>query len=118
VERWTQKYATSIGLGGSYGHSFKKVMLGELFRFDSVVICDGVHDGTDGAIYRHWREGETAFDKEVAKSISHTRWLHLHPNTTSSSSPKIFVCQPTYREVQKVKSDCDVSIFVYQLSEK
>jgi hypothetical protein len=24
VERWTQKYATSIGLGGSYGYSFKE----------------------------------------------------------------------------------------------
>jgi hypothetical protein len=73
VERWTQKYATSIGLGSSYGHSFKEeVMLEELLHFDSVVIRDGVHGGTDGAIYRRWREGETTFDKEVAKSISHT----------------------------------------------
>jgi hypothetical protein len=77
VERWTQKYATSIGLGGSYGHSFKEVMLEELLHFDSVVIRDGVHGGTDGAIYRRWRQGETTFDEEVAKSISHTRWLQL-----------------------------------------
>jgi hypothetical protein len=77
VERWTQKYATSIGLGGSYGHSFKEVMVEELLHFDSVVIRDGVHGGTDGAIYRRWREGETTFDKDVAKSISHTRWLQL-----------------------------------------
>jgi hypothetical protein len=26
VECWMQKYATSIGLGGSYGHSFKEVI--------------------------------------------------------------------------------------------
>jgi hypothetical protein len=72
-----QKYATSIGLGGSYGHSFKEVMLEELLHFDSVVIRDGVHGGTDGAIYCRWREGETTFDKEVEKSISHIRWLQL-----------------------------------------
>jgi hypothetical protein len=30
VECWKQKYATSIGLGGSYGHSFKEVMVEEL----------------------------------------------------------------------------------------
>ena len=77
VESWTQKYATSIGMGGSYGHTFKEVMLEELLHFDSVVIRDGVHGGTDGAIYRRWREGETTFDKDIARSISHTRWLQL-----------------------------------------
>jgi hypothetical protein len=77
VEQWTQKYATLIGLGGSYGHTFKEVMLEELLHFDSVVIRDGVHGGTDGAIYRRWREGETMYDKEIARSITHTRWLQL-----------------------------------------
>ena len=77
VERWTQKYATSLGLGGSYGHKFEEVMLEELLHFDSVVIRDGVHGGTDGAIYRRWKHGETTFDSDVAKSISHTRWLQL-----------------------------------------
>jgi hypothetical protein len=47
VECWTQKYVTSIGLGASYGHSFKEVMLEELLCFDSVVIRDGVHGGTE-----------------------------------------------------------------------
>jgi hypothetical protein len=55
VEHWNQKYATLIGLGGSYGHSFKEVMAEELLHFDLVVIHDGVHggmhDGIDGAIY-------------------------------------------------------------------
>jgi hypothetical protein len=74
VECWTEKYATSIGLGGSYGHSFKEVMLEELLHFDSVV---GVHGGRDGAIYRRWREGKTTFNKDVAKSISHSRWSQL-----------------------------------------
>jgi hypothetical protein len=69
VERWTQKYATSIGLGGSYGHSFKEAMVEELLHFDSVVIRDGVHGGTDGAIYWCWRQGETTFNKDVAKII-------------------------------------------------
>jgi hypothetical protein len=74
VECWTQKYATSIRLGGSYGHSFKEVMLEELLHFDSVVVRDGVYGGTDGTMYCRWREGETTFDKDVAKSISHTHW--------------------------------------------
>jgi hypothetical protein len=52
VEQWTQKYGTSMGLGGSYGHAFKEVMLEELMHFDSVEIRDEVHGGTDGAIYR------------------------------------------------------------------
>jgi hypothetical protein len=77
VERWTQKYATGIGLGGSCGHSFKEVMLEELLHFDSVMIRDGVHGGTGGAIYCRWQEGETIYDKDVARSISHTRWLQL-----------------------------------------
>ena len=77
VERWTQKYATSLGLGGSYGHSFKEAMLDELLHFDSAVIRDGVHGGTDGAIYRRWKLGETTFDPEIARSITHTRWLQL-----------------------------------------
>jgi hypothetical protein len=77
VEQWTQKYATSMGLGGSYGHAFKEVMLEELLHFDSVVIRDGVHGGTDGAIYRRWRQGETTYDKDIAASITHTRWLQL-----------------------------------------
>jgi hypothetical protein len=70
VEHWMQKYATLIGLGGSYGHSFK-VMVLELLHFDSVVIHDGVHGGMDGVIYHRWRQGETTFDKDVAKSIFH-----------------------------------------------
>jgi hypothetical protein len=73
VEHWMQKYATSIGLGESYGHSFKEVMVEELLHFNSVVIFDGVHGRMDGAIYHCWRQGETTFDKDVAKSISHTR---------------------------------------------
>jgi hypothetical protein len=77
VEQWTQKYATSMGLGGSYGHAFKEVMLEELLHFDSVVIRHGVHGGTYGAIYQRWRQGETTYDKDIAASITHTRWLQL-----------------------------------------
>jgi hypothetical protein len=73
VEHWTQKYATLLGLSGLYEHSFKEVMLEELLHLDSVVVCDGVHGRMDGC----WREGETRFDKDVAKSISHTCWLQL-----------------------------------------
>jgi hypothetical protein len=55
VEHWMQKYATLIGLGGSYGHSFKEVMLvEELLQFNSIVIRNGVHGGMDGAISYSW----------------------------------------------------------------
>jgi hypothetical protein len=60
-----------------HGYSFKEVMLEEILCFDLVVIRDGIHGGTDRDSYCRWREGETAFDKDVAKSISHTRWLQL-----------------------------------------
>jgi hypothetical protein len=52
VEGWTQKYAHSIGLGGSYGHEFKAVMVPELVHFESVLVRDGVHGGSNGALHR------------------------------------------------------------------
>jgi hypothetical protein len=79
VKCWTKKYATLIGLGGLYGHSFKEVMVEELLHFDSVVIRDGVHGGTDGAIYHHWRQVETTFyklcNKQGPQGIQ--SWLHI-----------------------------------------
>ena len=38
VEGFTNSYAYSIGLGGSYGHRFKSVDLHELVHFDGVVV--------------------------------------------------------------------------------
>jgi hypothetical protein len=43
VERWSQKYAADIGLGGSYGHEFKPIILDELEHYDAIMVRDGVH---------------------------------------------------------------------------
>ena len=50
-EGWSQKYANSIGLGGSYGHEFKPIMVPELMHFDSGLVRDGVYGGSNGALH-------------------------------------------------------------------
>jgi hypothetical protein len=72
VEKWTQKYATSLGLGGSYGHEFKQILVPELVHFDAALVRDGVHGGSDGALYRRWQTSSTIFDARTANSITHT----------------------------------------------
>jgi hypothetical protein len=76
VEKFSNLYAIQIGLGGSYGHRFKNIVLNELVRFDGVVIRDGVKGGSNGAIHRRWMDGAD-FDRLVLASITHTRWLQI-----------------------------------------
>ena len=59
VEAWTQKYANGIGLEGPYGHEFKQVLAQEFVRFDAALIRDGVHGGSDMALYRRWQKSST-----------------------------------------------------------
>jgi hypothetical protein len=75
VENWSQKYAATMGIGGSYGHEYKQVMATELLHFDMAVVRDGVLGGSDGAIYRRWSRGKSNYDMEIAGAITHTRWL-------------------------------------------
>ena len=77
VERWSRKYASSIGCGGSYGHAFAEPFIEDFVRFDSVVVRDGVHGGSSGAIYLRWDKRSTCFDQDIADSMTHTRWLQL-----------------------------------------
>ena len=78
VERCSQKYAMSQGMGGSYGHEFKPVTSKELLHFDMAVVRDGVKGGMDCAIFRRWqKEEELNYDPEIAGSITHTRWLQI-----------------------------------------
>jgi hypothetical protein len=77
VEGWSQKYAASIGVGGSYGHASKPVMASDLLHFDMAVVRDGVLGGMDGTIYRRWSKGKSNYDLEIAASITHTRWLEV-----------------------------------------
>ena len=56
VERWSYFYAVNLGLGGTYGHSFRNVTAKELLRHDACVVRDGVRGGSGGAIYRRWMQ--------------------------------------------------------------
>ena len=57
-------------LGGSYGHEFRQVLAQELVHFDAALIRDGVHGGSDGALYCHWQKSSKSFDPRIADSIT------------------------------------------------
>jgi hypothetical protein len=51
VEKLSQKFAASMGIGLSYGHGRKPVMAEEQLHFDRDVVQDGVLGGMGGTIY-------------------------------------------------------------------
>ena len=77
VERWSNFYAVHLGLGGTYGHSFRNVTAKELLRHDACVVRDGVRGGSGGAIYRRWMHGCSDYDDAVYDSQTHRRWLQI-----------------------------------------
>ena len=77
VERWSYFYAVHLGLGGTYGHSFRNVTAKELLRHDACVVRDGVRGGSGGAIYRRWMHGCSDYDDAVYDSQTHRRWLQI-----------------------------------------
>jgi len=54
VETWTRLYAAEESIGGSYGHSFKEILIPDLVKYHGAVIRDGVLGASDGAIHRQW----------------------------------------------------------------
>ena len=76
VEGFTNLYAYSISLVGSYGHKFKPVELHELVHFDGVVVKDGVCCGIGGVMYRRWVDG-CDYDEVIVDTINHSRWLQI-----------------------------------------
>ena len=54
VEEWSNIYALGLelGLGGTYGHTYKKSISKELVRFDGCLVRDGVIGGSGGTLYR------------------------------------------------------------------
>ena len=77
VEKWSNKYATSLGCGGSYGHSFLSATIPELVHFDSVVVRDGVKGGSGGALHLQWDGSSSCYDPQVEATITQSRWLQL-----------------------------------------
>jgi hypothetical protein len=57
VETFSNLCTIQIGLGGSYGHRCKKIVLDDLVQFDGFVIHDDVKGGSNGAIHRQWMNG-------------------------------------------------------------
>ena len=76
LESWTNGYALQIGLGGSYGHKFKNVLINELVNFDGILVKDGVKGGSDGAIYRRWQNCED-MDDNIINAMTYRRFLQI-----------------------------------------
>ena len=70
AENFSACYAFGIGLLGSYGHDFKVPKIGELVKFDGVVIRDGVIGGSNGELYCRWQYNGPDFDDEIPNSIN------------------------------------------------
>jgi hypothetical protein len=77
IENYSNTYAFSIGMGGSYGHSFKLLKLAELVHFDGVVIRDGVRGGSNGALYRRWQNDCADYDDVIANAMKYHRFLQI-----------------------------------------
>ena len=77
IENWTAKYAATIGMYGSYGHSYQTVGVEELVQFDSCVVMSGVKGKLDGSIYRRWKSNDKAYDNDIEKAMNHSRWLEI-----------------------------------------
>ena len=78
--KWTNVYAAELGLMGSgYGHKFEPVNPTQLLKWDGIIVQDGVHGGSNGAILRRTdlREGNTAYDKHIVDAFTKSRWLEI-----------------------------------------
>ena len=52
-------------------------MVPELVHFDLVLIRDGVHGGSNGALHCRWKVGTATYNPVVANSILYTCWLQV-----------------------------------------
>jgi hypothetical protein len=68
--------SSELGLDGSYGHHFKHVTAKELVHFFGVVVRDGVHGGSNGALHRQWQSGAD-YDDAIVDSMKYSRWLQI-----------------------------------------
>ena len=77
IEKWTSKYASTIGMYGSYGHQFEHANINELLKFDMVAVRSGCIGRLDGDIHLRWKAGDSAFDFTISNVMSLTRWLEI-----------------------------------------
>ena len=57
MKKLSNLYACQLGLGGSYGHTFKNIKLPENLHHDDCVVKDGDHSGSGADICRQCMTG-------------------------------------------------------------
>ena len=50
IENWTTKYAATIGMSSSYGHSYQTISVEDLVQFDGCIFMSGMKN-LDWSIY-------------------------------------------------------------------
>ncbi|CAJ1953548.1 unnamed protein product [Cylindrotheca closterium] len=92
VETFTRKYAASLEYGGSYGQTIKPVLAAELLKFHGIMVRDGVHGGSRGAVYRLWDPTCSCYDKDVVNALSLYRFRQIKRiiklNDNAKSKPR------------------------------
>jgi hypothetical protein len=78
VQCFTTLYSIQEDLGaGSYGHHLKPIETWELLHFDGVVVCDGMHGGSNGAVHCRWIKKCADYNQPTDSCMTHRRWLQV-----------------------------------------
>ena len=77
VELFTAKYASSLGMGGSYGNSFSPPKIEDLLHFDMITVRDGVLGGSKGAVHLRWDQDDSLYDETISSSMSYFRFKQI-----------------------------------------
>ena len=91
METYTNKYALSIGLGGTYGHKFENVTSKELANWWGIIFRDAALGGSGGAFHRRFREGNSQYDPLIAGCMTERRFLQIKrviKSNDNDTSPK------------------------------
>ena len=80
VESFTSIYKFSTGIGGSYGHEWKNVVVTELVQFNRILVRDGVLGGSNGALYERWNPNSPMYSPEISQSMTLTSFGEIKRN--------------------------------------
>ena len=48
VDKWSNIYASQLGIGGAFSKKFEHIRIDELVRWGGVLICDGARGESNG----------------------------------------------------------------------
>ena len=77
VEKWSAKYAATIGMCGSYGHQYYPATAEEFVVWDNIVTKCGCRGRINGDLYRKWDSSDDSYDCEIAGAMNQSRWLEI-----------------------------------------